>query len=105
MAARAKIAIGKDVETPNSRPKAMAKKSPARTVGLRPIRSERAPQGTAVMHWQMEKMADVKPTHLAISLSWTARKRIISGYKITQRYNASQQFFFIRPKMWASFLH
>jgi hypothetical protein len=48
-------------------------------IGFRPNRSEARPQGIAVQHWAIEKMADMIPAHFPTSLGGTPKDSIISG--------------------------
>lgn len=52
---------------------------PIRMVGFRPILSDALPQATAVQLCVIEKMAPVKPAHLATSFFSTPKLAIISG--------------------------
>lgn len=76
---RTVIAIGKLVETPQTKNRIMVVKSPVMIVGFRPKVSAAVPQETAVVLCATEKAADVRPAHFATSFCSTPKLRIISG--------------------------
>ena len=77
--ARIVIAIGTEVENPQTILVIIVFVMPSRMVGFRPSRSDAHPQGIAVTHWQSEKTAAVMPAHFATSAFGTLNDSIISG--------------------------
>ena len=73
------MAMGRLVDMPHTRKQIMVQARPQRMMGLRPNLSDALPQATAVRLWEMEKMAPVKPAHLATSVWSTPKLAIISG--------------------------
>jgi hypothetical protein len=76
---RANIAHARLRERPNSRLEVIAQVMANSIIGFRPKRSEARPQGIAVQHWDIEKMADMIPAHFPTSLGGTPKDSIISG--------------------------
>jgi hypothetical protein len=79
MTARTVMAMVRLVDMPHSKKQTMVLARPQRMMGLRPKVSEALPQATAVTLCEMEKMAPVKPAHLATSFLSTPKLAIISG--------------------------
>ena len=77
--ARAVIAMGRLVENPQTSIMVIVLTRPSRIMGLRPKRSEAAPQAMLVKPWQMQKMAVVRPAHQAMLFTGTPKDSIISG--------------------------
>jgi hypothetical protein len=73
------MAMGRLVDMPHRRKQHMVLARPTRMTGFRPNLSDALPQATAVILWDTEKMAPVKPAHLAISFFSTPKLAIISG--------------------------
>ena len=77
--ARMVMAMGKLVDMPQKKKQIMVLARPVRMTGLRPNLSDALPQATAVRLWETEKMAPVRPAHLATSSFSTPKLAIISG--------------------------
>lgn len=73
------MAMGKLVETPQTKNRIMVVKRPMMMVGFLPKASEALPQGTAVLLCATEKAAEVTPAHFATAFCSTPKLRIISG--------------------------
>lgn len=79
MMARMMMAMGRLVDMPQMRKQIMVLARPQRIIGLRPNLSDALPHATAVKLCETEKMAPVKPAHLATSFFSTPKLAIISG--------------------------
>lgn len=64
--ALASIATHNFPENPQIKPVTIVLHNPAKITGLRPMRSDRRPQGMPVRHWHREKVLDATPTQVDI---------------------------------------
>jgi hypothetical protein len=73
------MAMKRLVETPQIMKQIMVLNNPIRMIGFLPNLSDALPHATAVILCDIEKMAPVKPAHLATSFFSTPKLAIISG--------------------------
>lgn len=77
--ARTVMAMARLVDMPQTTKPTMVLQRPQMRMGLRPKRSAALPQGTAEAAWAREKVAAVRPAHLATWFCSTPKSAIISG--------------------------
>lgn len=82
-AALERIAMGRDVASPQSNEQIMVQVRPIRIVGFRPNLSEALPQSMAVRHCDRENTAEVIPAYFGTSSLAIPKLSIISGCKMS----------------------